>query len=109
MTSRPRSARRSRPSPAGVSTEPAPGGGGLAAPQLRPPRAGPRRYVDLHVQFARGTSLEEAHHTAHILQDAIQKRLNGADVLIHLEPADRGGPGEELGPRESGGSGLRTG
>src|SRR3954451_5251975 len=77
--------------------------------QLRTRRAGPRRYVDLHVQFARGTSLEEAHHTAHILQDAIQKRLNGADVLIHLEPADRVRPGEELGPRESGGSGLRTG
>jgi cation diffusion facilitator family transporter len=69
--------------------------------QLRTRRAGARRYVDLHVQFAHGTSLEEAHHTAHALQDAIQQRLNGADVLIHLEPADRVRPGEELrlGPR----------
>lgn len=64
--------------------------------QLRTRRAGARRYVDLHVQFAHGTSLEEAHHTAHALQDAIQERLNGADVLIHLEPADRVRPGEEL-------------
>jgi cation diffusion facilitator family transporter len=64
--------------------------------QLRTRRAGARRYVDLHVQFAHGTSLEEAHHTAHALQDAIQQRLNGADVLIHLEPADRVRPGEEL-------------
>jgi cation diffusion facilitator family transporter len=64
--------------------------------QLRTRRAGARRYVDLHVQFASGTSLEEAHHTAHALQDAIQQRLNGADVLIHLEPADRVRPGEEL-------------
>ena len=67
--------------------------------QLRTRRAGARRYVDLHVQFRRGTSLEEAHHTAHALQDAIQERLNGADVLIHLEPEDRVRPGEELGPR----------
>jgi len=77
--------------------------------QLRTRRAGARRYVDLHVQFASGTSLEEAHHTAHALQDAIQERLNGADVLIHLEPADRVRPGEELSPRESGGPGLRAG
>ena len=64
--------------------------------QLRTRKAGARRYVDLHVQFRSGTSLEEAHHTAHALQDAIQSRLNGADVLIHLEPADRVRPGEEL-------------
>jgi cation diffusion facilitator family transporter len=64
--------------------------------QLRTRRAGARRYIDLHVQFRRGTSLEEAHHTAHELQDEIQARLQGADVLIHLEPEDRVRPGEEL-------------
>ncbi len=64
--------------------------------QLRTRRAGSRRYVDLHVQFASGTSLEEAHYTAHALQARIQERLNGADVLIHIEPADRVRPGEEL-------------
>lgn len=64
--------------------------------QLRTRRAGARRYVDLHVQFRRGTTLEEAHRTAHELQDAIQARLRGADVLIHLEPEDRVRPGEEL-------------
>jgi cation diffusion facilitator family transporter len=67
--------------------------------QLRTRRAGARRYVDLHVQFRHGTSLEEAHHTAHALQHAIQARLRGADVLIHLEPEDRVRPGEELAPR----------
>jgi cation diffusion facilitator family transporter len=66
--------------------------------QLRTRRAGARRYVDLHVQFARGTSLEEAHHTAHELQDAITAALQGADVLIHLEPEDRVRPGETLAP-----------
>src|SRR3954451_25481051 len=64
--------------------------------QLRPRSAGSRRYVDLHVQFRHGTSLEEAHHTAHQLQDAIERSLNGADVLIHIEPEDRVRPGEVL-------------
>jgi len=53
---------------------------------LRARRAGSRRYVDLHVQFRSGTTLEGAHRTAHQLQDAIRGRLLGADVLIHLEP-----------------------
>jgi cation diffusion facilitator family transporter len=66
--------------------------------ELRTRRAGPRRYVDLHVQFRAGTSLEDAHHTAHELQDAIAARLQGVDVLIHLEPEDRVRPGEELQP-----------
>ncbi len=62
--------------------------------QLRTRKAGARRYVDLHVQFRNGTTLEEAHYTAHQLQDAIQHELDGADVLIHLEPEDRVRPDE---------------
>jgi cation diffusion facilitator family transporter len=66
--------------------------------QLRTRRAGARRYVDLHVQFQSGTSLEDAHGTAHALQDEISRRLpGGTDVLIHLEPADKVRPGSELG------------
>jgi cation diffusion facilitator family transporter len=72
--------------------------------ELRTRRAGARRYVDLHVQFRAGTSLEDAHRTAHELQDQISTRLSGADVLIHLEPEDRVRPGETLlaerGPRD---------
>ncbi len=64
--------------------------------ELRTRLAGARRYVDLHVQFRAGTSLESAHRTAHELQDVIAARLRGADVLIHLEPEDRVRPGEEL-------------
>jgi len=64
--------------------------------ELRTRRAGARRYVDLHVQFRAGTSLEDAHRTAHELQDLIAARLKGSDVLIHLEPEDRVRPGEEL-------------
>jgi cation diffusion facilitator family transporter len=65
--------------------------------QLRTRRAGARRYVDLHLQFRSGTSLEDAHGTAHALQDQISDSLpGGADVLIHLEPADKVRPGSEL-------------
>ena len=56
--------------------------------KLRARRAGSRRYVDLHVQFRSGTTLERAHELAHELQRAIRGRLRGADVLIHLEPEE---------------------
>ena len=71
--------------------------------KLRTRRAGARRYVDLHVQFRAGTTLEDAHETAHELQDAIRARLGGADVLIHLEPEDNVRPGTEIGPRSTAG------
>jgi len=64
--------------------------------KLRARRAGSRRYVDLHVQFVAGTTLEAAHQTAHQMQDAIGERLRGADVLIHLEPEGSVRPGFEL-------------
>ncbi len=57
--------------------------------KLRARRAGSRRYVDMHVQFRAGTTLERAHELAHELQRAIRERLRGADVLIHLEPDRR--------------------
>ena len=66
--------------------------------QLRTRQAGARRYVDLHVQFVHGTTLEEAHRIGHQLQDRIADELTGADVLIHLEPEDRVRPGEALRP-----------
>jgi cation diffusion facilitator family transporter len=65
--------------------------------ELRTRRAGARRYVDVHVQFRAGTSLEDAHRTAHELEDIVARRLGGADVLVHLEPQDRVRPGEEVG------------
>lgn len=71
--------------------------------KLRARRAGARRYVDLHVQFRSGTTLEAAHATSHVLQRAIRSRLAGADVLIHLEPEDRVVPGTEVPPVPRGG------
>lgn len=63
--------------------------------QLRTRRGGSKRYVDVHIQFRRGTSLEQAHRAAHELQDQIAEALGGADVLIHLEPEDRLRPGQQ--------------
>ena len=65
--------------------------------KLRARRAGSRRYLDLHVQFEDGTSLQRAHQISHELQGAIRSRLRGADVLIHLEPGSRGTAEERSG------------
>jgi hypothetical protein len=49
------------------------------------------------VQFRSGTSLEDAEATANALLYVIDRRLpGGTDVLIHLEPADKVRPGEEI-------------
>jgi cation diffusion facilitator family transporter len=66
--------------------------------KLRGREAGARRYLDVHVQFAPGTTLESAHEAAHVMTDRIRSQLDGADILIHLEPWDRVLPGEELVP-----------
>jgi cation diffusion facilitator family transporter len=55
---------------------------------LRARHAGNHHQVDLHLQFASGTSLEEAHRCGHRLQDAIVAHLPGTTVLVHLEPED---------------------
>lgn len=54
--------------------------------KLRGRRAGSRRWVDLHVQFRSGTSLERAHEVAHRMRDQVEAEVPGAEVLIHVEP-----------------------
>lgn len=54
--------------------------------KLRARRAGARRYIDLHVQYRSGTSLERAHELSHALRDAIEATIPRAEVLIHAEP-----------------------
>jgi cation diffusion facilitator family transporter len=72
--------------------------------KLRARRAGSRRHIDLHVQFRPGTTLERAHALSHQLQGAIEERLDGADVLIHIEPENPTAPVEPPGAdRPSGG------
>ncbi len=54
--------------------------------KLRARRAGSRRYIDLHVQYRSGTSLERAHELAHAMRDSIEAQIPRAEVLIHAEP-----------------------
>jgi cation diffusion facilitator family transporter len=54
--------------------------------RLRARRAGSRRYIDLHVQYRSGTSLERAHELAHTMRDSIEADIPRAEVLIHVEP-----------------------
>jgi cation diffusion facilitator family transporter len=54
--------------------------------KLRGHRAGPRRHIDLHVQYRSGTTLERAHELAHAMRASIEADVPGAEVLIHVEP-----------------------
>lgn len=54
--------------------------------KLRARQAGSRRYIDLHVQYRSGTSLERAHELAHQMRAEIEVAIRGAEVLIHAEP-----------------------
>jgi cation diffusion facilitator family transporter len=54
--------------------------------KLRARSSGARRFVDLHLQFRSGTTLERAHEVAHALRDAIEAEFPASEVLIHLEP-----------------------
>jgi len=54
--------------------------------KLRARKAGSRRYIDLHVQYRSGTSLERAHELAHLMRGSIEAAVPRAEVLIHVEP-----------------------
>jgi cation diffusion facilitator family transporter len=56
---------------------------------LRARHVGSHHQVDLHMQFADGTSLHRAHFLSHQLQAAVSQRLPGTTVLVHLEPEER--------------------
>ena len=69
--------------------------------KLRARRAGRRRYVDFHVQYLSGTTLERAHELAHQMRDRIEAEIPRAEVLIHAEPETSYREGED-GPYRSG-------
>jgi len=71
--------------------------------KLRARRAGSRRYIDLHVQYRTGTSLERAHELAHAMRASIEADVRGAEVLIHAEPETSfHDPDRDAGPYRSG-------
>jgi cation diffusion facilitator family transporter len=71
--------------------------------KLRARTSGRRRYIDMHVQFRDGTSLERAHEIAHRMRDAVETELGDAEVLIHMEPeSSRRDPSESPQPFRAG-------
>jgi cation diffusion facilitator family transporter len=56
---------------------------------LRARHVGNTHQVDLHLQFADGTSLHRAHEISHQVQDAMVAGLPETTVLVHLEPEER--------------------
>jgi divalent metal cation (Fe/Co/Zn/Cd) transporter len=60
--------------------------------KLRARSSGARRFVDLHLQFRSGTTLEDAHQVAHRLRDAIEAEFPASEVLIHVEPQESFAP-----------------
>ena len=65
--------------------------------KLRGRRVGVGSYIDLHLQFRQGTTLEDAHAAAHRVREAIQAEIAHCEVLIHVEPEGSVRPPEEAG------------
>src|SRR5439155_20912857 len=73
--------------------------------KLRGRRAGSARYIDLHLPFSPGTTLERAHAIAHEVQDSVRSRIRAAEVLVHIEPGEAAGQGsrdDSPGSKEAG-------
>lgn len=67
-----------------------PGVSGCHAVRTRGPEASV--YVDLHVQVAAGTTVEEGHAISHQVEGALRLKYGQiTDVVVHLEPAARVG------------------
>jgi cation diffusion facilitator family transporter len=60
---------------------------GVEFHKLRTRSAGGSLYVDLHMGFKPGISLERGHDLSHSLTAQIEETVPGAKVLVHLEPA----------------------
>jgi len=65
-----------------------PGVAGCHAVRTRGPES--QVYVDLHVQVAPGTTIEEGHAIAHLVEAALRLQYGQiTDVVVHLEPVGR--------------------
>jgi cation diffusion facilitator family transporter len=55
--------------------------------RLRTRRAGPERYIDLHLVVPGRQSVAEAHTLCDHLETDLERLLPGAEIMIHVEPA----------------------
>jgi cation diffusion facilitator family transporter len=56
--------------------------------EVRTRRSGSQKYIDLHLVMPKGASVEEAHEMCDHLEQDIKRRLQNANVTIHVEPCD---------------------
>ncbi|MCL4533807.1 MAG: cation diffusion facilitator family transporter [Bacteroidetes bacterium] len=56
---------------------------------MRSRKAGPLRYVDLHLVVDGSKSVEEAHRLCDHLEEEVEQALPNTDLVIHLEPHAR--------------------
>jgi len=55
---------------------------------LRARRSGAARFVDFHLVLDPSTTVEASHALVHELEEALERRFAGIDVMIHVEPCD---------------------
>ncbi|MEQ9862412.1 CDF family cation-efflux transporter FieF [Pectobacterium cacticida] len=53
---------------------------------LRTRRAGPTRFIQLHLEMDDALPLVQAHHIADGLEQALRTQFPGADIIIHQDP-----------------------
>jgi cation diffusion facilitator family transporter len=62
------------------------GGGAMQAHDLRTRTAGPATFIEFHLVVPGAMSVEAAHDICDRLEDAIEAEIEGAQVVIHVEP-----------------------
>ncbi len=65
--------------------------------KLRTRKAGSDRYIELHLVFDQTIGLQTAHNLCDHLEEEIKTRFPKSQILIHIEPEERRGRGEEAG------------
>ncbi|MEW6726502.1 cation diffusion facilitator family transporter [Desulforudis sp. 1088] len=56
---------------------------------LRTRKAGPYRFIDLHLVAPANRPLQDVHSLCDRIEEAIEKRLPRTEMLIHIEPCDK--------------------
>jgi len=68
--------------------------------QLRTRRAGSQKIIDFHLTVCKSLTVKDAHDIADHLEDEIEAKILGANVIIHIEPCrDHDCPGPQNCPR----------
>jgi len=61
---------------------------GMSYHMLRSRKAGPKRYVDLHLEVPGAITVNESHSLCDIIENEIEHELENTEVYIHIEPCE---------------------